>query len=491
MEFFLTLLERFYALIGVTGLLIGGSAALCIVLLFAFLNARLNVFRKAVKQYEKGNFSKALFSIAIVLQRHPTHRQAMLLKARIDVQRGAYKEAEERFFRLIDLKKPGDGIDVFEIKTELLVPLYAQHKLYETYKLCKEILTVSHTNAEALYYMGLIYLGQLSYREAEKILSILIKNRPRHHEALCAAGVAAVQLGAYERAENYIKKSLDIEEKSLSTLLYAGVLFFLERYSQALSILEIRGGDPKYFEKKEQLLFSLRLKAFCAYKLAQYEKAAAQFKKVVSMLDEGADRTPPQHNKIAAYNEFGKFKKPSRTENGSEKRIQNSAIRDYYRLKEVAIEEGKGTLFGRDNASFFTRLLDIEGLSTKTWSALDVGFSLVRGGLYSEAKDFFSEVQKNHPEVLGLNRIIEMIDEKLQEHELGTKKKGGLREVEKSTQKILQKKARSFELWEYVEAWEKTVIRPYHLLRVGGYTARVQLKPSLLVMKDGRFPWQL
>jgi tetratricopeptide (TPR) repeat protein len=490
MEFFLTLLERFYALIGVTGLLIGGSAALCIVLLFAFLNARLNVFRKAVKQYEKGNFGKALFYIAIVLQRHPTYRQAMLLKARIESKHGAYREAEEQFFRLIDLKKPGDGIDVFEIKTELLVPLYAQHKLYETYKLCKEILTVSHTNAEALYYMGLIYLGQLSYREAEKILSILIKNRPRHHEALCAAGVAAAQLGGYERAESYMKKSLDIEKKPLSTLLYAGVLFFLERYSQALLLLDFGGDEPKYYQKKEQLLFSLRLKAFCAYKLTQYEKAAAQFKKIVPMLDEGADSTPPQHNKIATYNDFGKLKKPSRTES-AQTRVQNSAIRDYYRLKEVAIEEGKGTLFGLENASFFTRLLDIEGLSTKTWSTLDVGFSLVRGGLYSEAKAFFQEVQERHPEVLGLKRIIEMIDEKLQEHEIGTKKKEGLREVEKSTQKILQKKARSFELWEYVEAWEKTVIRPYHLLRAGGYTARVQLKPSLLVMKDGRFPWQL
>ncbi len=491
MEFFLTLLYRFYALIGITGLLIGGSAALCVVLFFAFLKARMNAFRKAVKQYEKKNFEKALFYSAIELHRHPSHRQAILLKARIDMQRGAYREAEERFFRLIDLKKPGDGIDVVEIKTELLDSLYAQHKLYAMYKLCKDILAGSHTHAGALYYMGLIYLGQLYYREAEEILSLLIKNRPRHHEALCAAGVAAAQLGEYERAERYMKKSLDIERKPLSTLLYAGIFFFLEKYSQALSLLEFREGDLKYFEKKEQLLFSLRLKAFCQYKRAQYEKAAAQFKKIVSMLDEDTDRTPQQHNKIATYNEFGRFQKISPTETASQSRIQNSAIRDYYRLKEVAIEAGKGTIFGRNNTFFFTRILDIEGLSTKTRAALDVGFSFVKGGLYSEAKAFFQEVHERHPEVLRLKRIIEMIDEKLQEHDLGAKQKEGLREVEKSTKKILQKKARSFELWEYVKAWEKTVIRPYHLLRAGGYTAGVQLKPSLLIMKDGRFPWQV
>jgi hypothetical protein len=491
MEFFLTLLHRFYALIGITGLLIGGSAALCIVLLFVFFNAWLNAYRKAVTQYEKKNFGKARFYIAIELQRHPSHRQATLLKARIDAQRGAYREAEEQFFRLIDLKKPGDGIDVLEIKTELLDSLFAQRKLYDTYNLCKGILAVSHTNARALYYMGLIYLGQLYFREAEEILTLLIKNRPGHQEALCAAGVAAAQRGDYERAEGFMKKSLDIVKKPLYTLLYAGICFFLEKYAQALSLLESSGSDQKYFEKKEQLLFSLRLKAFCQYKRAHYEEAAAQFKKIMSMLYEDAGRTPQQNNKITTYNEFGRFQKTSSIEKEKESSMQNSAIRDYYRLKEVAIEAGKGALFNREKTSFSARLLDIEGLSSKTFTALDVGFSLVSGGHYSDAKAFFQEVQERHPEVIGLKRVVEMINDKVHEDTIGIEQKEGLREVEKSTKKIIQKKARRFELWEYVEAWEKTVIRPYHLLRAGGYTARVQLKPSLLKTKDGRFPWQV
>ena len=492
MEFFITLLYRFYALIGITGLLIGGSAALCIVLLFAFLNVRLNAYQKAVTQYEKKNFGKARFYIAIELQRHPLHRQATLLKARIDVQLGAYREAEEQFFRLIDLKTPGDGIDVLEIKTELLDSLFAQHKLYDTYNLCKEILRVSHTNAGALYYMGLIYIGQLYFREAEEILTLLIKNRPGHHEALCAAGVAAAQLGDYERAESFMKKSLDIVKKPLYTLLYAGISFFLEKYVQALSLLESRESDARHFEIKEQLLFSLRLKAFCQYKHARYEEAAAQFTKVMSMLYEDEGRTPQTHNKITTYNEFGKFQKTSNIEEEKESGVQNSAIRDYYRLKEVAIEAGKGALFNREKTSLSGRLLDIEGLSSKTFTALDVGFSLVKGGRYSEAKAFFQDVQERHPEVLGLKHVVEMIADKIQEEAKGKEgKKQDLREVEKSTKKIIQKKARRFELWEYVEAWEKTVIRPYHLLRAGGYMARVQLKPSLLKTKDGRFPWQV
>jgi tetratricopeptide (TPR) repeat protein len=284
---------------------------------------------------------------------------------------------------------------------------------------------------------------------------------------------------------------LDIEKKPLYILLHEAVLFFLEKYSQALSLLESESDGKRHFQKRAQLIFSLRLRAFCHYRLARYEKASEQFKKVYFTLEEPEVLTPPRQEHTGTYNELGRVQKAPRTENMSEIRVQNDAIRDYYHLKEVSIEAGKGTLFIRGDTSFSTRLLNLEGLSPKTWAALDVGFSLVRGRLYSEAKAFFQEVHERHPEVLGLKRVIEMIDEKTQKDAAGAKQKEGLRGAEKSTKKILEKKARSFELWEYVEAWEKTVVRPYHMVHAAGYTARVQLKPSLLMMKDGRFPWQL
>jgi len=103
---------------------------------------------------------------------------------------------------------------------------------------------------------------------------------------------------------------------------------------------------------------------------------------------------------------------------------------------------------------------------------------------------FFNEIKAQHPEVLGLNRLIGLIDEEIQE-----KPEGGIRNtvfpIERSTKKIISNKKGRFEFWEYIAAWKNTVVRPYQLLSICGFTARKQLSPGVLFRKDGPVSWLL
>jgi len=480
----------FFKYIGLAGVLIGTVGALSILSIFIYFRRRLNPYRRAVKWYEKGHPARAFMFLEVALGKNPANKQALLMKADIQSDRGEYLDAEKSYFRLLDLKEPGDGIDVSEVKLRLIKPLFCQEKLYDTFKLAEKILSNEPSNAEALYYLGLIYLGQLYYREAYKILSYLIKNRTRFHEALFACAVTAVQLKELDAALRYIRRALAVDKDPLYTLVLACIHFFRGTCSECLAALGTISSAEKSFEKKEQYRFYLRLEAFCHYLKGDFDLAVGKFRALYSMQADSFEKKEPVKKGPGIYDEFGRIGKTEVNEEKNRTTTSNSMFQKYYRLKEVSIETGKRDQLIHGSFSWTSTLLDVEGLSDKTWAALNVGFSIVKSGKLEEALGFFKEIKAQHPEVLGLNRLIGLIDEIIQE-----KPEGGIRNkvfpIERSTKKIISNKKGRFELWEYIAAWKNTVVRLYQLLSICGFTARKQLSPGVLFRNDGPVSWLL
>ena len=158
----------------------------------------------------------------------------------------------------------------------------------------------------------------------------------------------------------------------------------------------------------------------------------------------------------------------------------SNLVDEYYKLKEFAIAEGYEIGMRRESIASSSRFLDLEGITSKTRAALDLGFALIRAKKLQEALSFFNELRKTNPEVIGLNKITELIKKKAGDESIKDE-----RVLEKKEKKVSKKK--SYELGEYLALWEKEGIRPYSLVMAAGFSTKKQLSPLLLFSRGGRF----
>jgi tetratricopeptide (TPR) repeat protein len=455
-----------YILIGA-----GSVVILAIVVFFMVLSlkSKINAFRRARRQYEKGRFEKALIPLAIELEKNPGNREALLLKADAEKELERFEDATRDYYHLIRVKEPGDGIDVLTVKKKLLLTLYKQGSLLELHSLCGEILDTESNSPEALYYLSLLYIGQLYFDRAAETLHLLIHNRPLMHEAHFAFGVANIQRGKYTDAVSAFDRALEMSRSYLYLLCSAAAHYFKADYKMCSEVLRNIPQREEVFEKQKQYLFSLKLRAFCNYRLGRYERAVHLLQFRYKLVQRG--ESPAS----GIYNRKGLI------EEGEAASNEDSALTDYYRLREVAAEEGR-----RLPPSMHTNhILDVEGLSRITGAGLDLGFAMIKAGSLQAAFDLFSDMREHHPEVLGLKKIIRLIGEERDRTESVRKDTPHLVRS-KSTERVIRGEGRGYRLWEYMEEWERNAVRPYQLLIIADFTSRKMLSPRVLLSKDKR-----
>jgi len=464
-----------YSYIGLIGLLSGTIVAISGVFVYLFFKKKTNPFNRALKMYAKGNIEKSRVLLRIELNKNPTNRKALHLIADIECQEGDYRNAEKDYYRLLDLKKPGDDIDVQIVRKKLLEPLYRQEKLSETLNMIRQILSLEKTNAISLYYLSLLYLGQLYYKEAEVFLEKLIRNRPEMSQALFAYSVTLAQVHNFENSLQYMKKVMEIEEKPLYRLCLAVIYYLNRNYSISRDTLTQIKKAERVFSSKQYLLF-LRLDAFVNYMLGSYIEAGRKFKNLYEYYNKGEPDKNILVGDAGIYNEFGKKKNISAIKPVQDKKT-SSIFKEYFELKEIALEQNGALRFKQSEELSSSRFLGIEGLTSQTWAAMDYGFAMIKCGELEKAHNFFLSLKKEYPEIIGLKGFLQLISEKI---EVAHNKMEHFNNISNLTEKVISRGKRKYELWEYIARWEKDSIRPYHLLIAGGFTTRKQLNPALL-----------
>jgi len=447
-----------YVLIGAGSVVI---LSIMVFLIVLSLRSRINPLRRAKRQFERARYERALASIAIALKKSPENREALLLRADAETALQRYKDAASDYYRLINLKKPGDGIDTLDIKQKLLLPLYRAESLLELHTLCREILKTERTSPEALYYLGLLYIGQMYYDEARKKLDAVVRNRPNMGEAHFTLGVVYCQIGRFEEALQAFARAIDLDNRALYQVCCAATHFFKGDYRRSLEILKTVPQHEEAFEKTGQFQFALKLKAFCNCRLGRHDHALPLLQVMYNL------RQQKVHHGVKLYNRDGRVKPNSSEFNG------------YYRLKEVAAEEGKVQW----PAKHTHHILDLEGLSRVTEPAIDLGFAMVQAGSLDTASNLLTRIREEHPEVIGLGRIVDLIEEE-QERLHSAQCDDPSRWRSKSTERVVRGKGSGYRLWEYLDEWERHAVRPFQLLIISDLTARRMLSPHVLFGHD-------
>lgn len=478
-DFFL----KVYRTVGLQGLGIGLVIVIAAVWVSIFLRRKLNPFRRAEIFFQAGNLKKAFSFLLLELEKNPKNKQALLMRADIHNERGEYRDAERWYYRLIDLKKPGDGIDVFEVKKRLLKPLYYQQRLLDLFNLSRELLRLEKNCPPALYYLGLLYMGQLYYREAKTILERLVAVRPGMHEALFASAVALLQLNEAEAAMLSLRRAIEVEREVLYDLVLSFANYQMGYYTESRNILAAMNPQIGKFDTERQYLFALRLSAFCNMKLGMWDDAVKLFGELYEIIGERKKgRTPwgVSKEEIILYNEFGRKREEKKREEKPQDDKEGSVAGEYYRLKEFLIEERRDSSVARESLASTTRFLDVEGLSSETWAAVDLGLAMVKAGRLDKAIEFFDDLKNSHPEVIGLKRFTDLI--RKQKSTGGEKPAGGQYEMGKS-----KHGSKRVALDDYLELWESGGMRPYGLLLIAEFSTKKQLSPLIMFTRSGKF----
>jgi tetratricopeptide (TPR) repeat protein len=466
----------------------GSVIILSIAIFFIVLSIkrRVNPLIRALRQFEKGRYEQSLVGVTIELERNPDNRVALLLRADAESALGRFPDAARDYYRLIHQKKPGDGIDVLEVKKKLLLPLYNEENLLELHNMCVEIQKSEPNCPEAMYYLGLLFLGQMYYDRAAEQLGALVRNRPHMHDAYFALGLAQCQGGKYDEALGAMTKAAELETSQLYHLCSAAISYLKGDFRRCLELLRVVPHREDAFENRKQYLFSIRLRAFGNYRLGRYERALHTLQVMHNLRwgvgiqsntlydRNGTLRTPSPKN-IEQKNTVPVGIDPGDVEPETTK---ESALSGYYRLKEVAAEEGRLSSSLKDPL----RILDLVGLSPLTESAIGLGFAMIRAGNPGAASELLKQLRNEHPELLGLGRIIQLIDEELERTE-NTREDKPSSLSQNSTQRVVRGGGKGYRLWEYIEAWEESAVRPYQLLIMAGLTSRKMLSPGVLLSK--------
>ncbi|MFW6181259.1 MAG: hypothetical protein ACOC8N_05875 [Spirochaetota bacterium] len=527
--------QRLFSQQGESAVLLGAGAAgvmaLIVLAVLLALKKRLHPYRRALRLRERGDLSGAIGQLALAREDRETGTQSLLLKADLEVETGAWEEAVRDYYRLIRMKTPGDGLDLLEVKKKLLQPLYRLEHLLELIRMCREVLGSEKKNPEALYYLGLVYLGQLYAGEACRILEEVVGARPRMHQALFALAVAHALERRYGPAAGCLARARAIENLPIYGLVHAGIRYLEGGYRDAVGVLETLPGVESGYRFKKQYHLYLRVRALCTFRLgdsAEAERDLGSLYRELRALRPAASAPGPEpvdHSgwglsltgAAGVYNEFGRkgtqrlagqppasgsgraggtahwSTGPGRTGDstggprGSDAGRENR-WKDYYRLKELALEEGRTHLVRVPPSP--GRMLDIEGLTEASRVALGLVFAPARQARYSAALGALEGIREDHPEVTGLRKLKEALREEeriARGNEMDPGLKPGRTDGSLHEDSPRRDAGRRFRLEDYLRAWENDALRPYHLAAASGLLSRKRVNPGALFRRDGQF----
>ena len=480
--FIADLYSEYYSFLILTGV---GIFFIIGIFIFISVRQRVNLYKRAVRNYNRGRKQRALLLLAIEVGKNPTNRRAILLRADIENELGLHSLAEKDYKKLLALKIPGDEINPLEIKKRLLESLFEQKKQLEVFMLAEEILSEKRLDTDALYYLGAVYTEQMKFADAEKILRYVVENRPGMARAFFMLSLVELQMGFYSKAIEHIKKAQlklrSTEDNPDYYLVETSLHFFQKNYSEALKLLDMLKARNPYPLISKKNLFLMRLEGFCNYFLGNLDRAAHVLNRIYRKLS-GYGTGGRKPAGISSY--------PGRVYSVDGRKSvfrKDNYLNEYFRLKEVLTDSG--LYLNPDSASIFsgTGLLGVEGLTYTTWAALDYAFCLVKKRNYKEAAKFLTAVKDDHPEVIGLRNLVELIVEKAEEKEEFLESGGKGEDIpRKISERVIRRAGRRYDLWEYLEEWEKNAIRPFHVFALMGLVPKRQLNPILLFRVMGK-----
>lgn len=204
--------------------------------------------RKAEMLFEEDKVNQALDIVNSVLERKKEFVPAMYLKSKVLRRQRQYILAIAEANNI--LRNGGFQRFVSELDIHfLLADLYNKQQLYhkeiDEYKI---ILNISPTDITANHMLGLHYYNTKKYREARDLLIRALTGNAQLADCYMPLGIACYHLSEYQRAEEYLLKTIEVLPSPPAEAYYfLGLIYRSKRDNDsAIKMFDQARRDPNY-----------------------------------------------------------------------------------------------------------------------------------------------------------------------------------------------------------------------------------------------------
>ena len=178
------------------------------------------IFAAGVAHYQAGRLADAEAACGEVLNRNPTHSEALHLYGVVAAQAGKFSQAVDCFQKVLRTQP-----DHAEVLSNLGNALRKQSRLAEAIECLQHALRIKPEFPEALYNLGLAFQEQGKDNDAISRFAEALRLRPAYPEALCSLGLALQEQGKLNDAIIRYTDALRVRPDYLEALYRLGVLF--------------------------------------------------------------------------------------------------------------------------------------------------------------------------------------------------------------------------------------------------------------------------
>ena len=238
---------------------------------FFYFVPKKDSVNKGDKFLKTGNFDEALLEYNKAIQKKPDNYEAHYKLANLYMQKNILVKAEEHLSRVVEIDKYSEKMNKLSILRDLGEAQFKITKHREALFTFKKLLDLSGKDYDSYQYMGLIYAGQLTYKEAIDYLIKAVKLKPNDVNSKINISLCYMQMDKTENAINILKEVLKSVPDNLNVKFYLGVILFQNRAFK--ETIEALFDVMKRSHEEEKKHYSFRLIAISYYYLNKIDKS--------------------------------------------------------------------------------------------------------------------------------------------------------------------------------------------------------------------------
>jgi tetratricopeptide (TPR) repeat protein len=245
--------------------------------------------KKAEEFLEQGDLGRASDLIKAILDKKKDYVPARYLRAQILIKQKQYLMAISELNSILAIPEYSKHIKELDIHYQLAF-LYSETKSWqkeiEEYKI---ILTYNPDDVRANHRLGHALYRQGDYKKVKDMLIRAVTLDPNLHDCFLPLGISCFQISDYEKAEQYLLKSLSSAGENVEAHYYLGLIYKMKKdHTSALKMFEYAKKDRHYYVK-------------CLFKIGEIHFEAEEFDIVIDELEQGLNHLKKNDEESHAY----------------------------------------------------------------------------------------------------------------------------------------------------------------------------------------------
>ncbi|MFW6365235.1 MAG: tetratricopeptide repeat protein [Spirochaetota bacterium] len=248
---------------------------------FFYLAPKLDPKNRAEQFLMTDRYDDAIVEYKKILEHRPHDPVALYRLANVYIKVGENDKAVESLETIVEAGNYSYEVDQLDVKRKLGKLYYLRDEIEKTFDIFFNLLSSYPGDADSMYHVAFIALGQEEYGFAQRYFDRLCKSNDVDYETFFGAGMCAYQNQKINECVDYFKKALD--KKNDSKIVILAMAFSLWRKREYSKALGFASKLVAISDEIEVRYIALRLEAILNVHLKKYDTAVKKLEEVLDL----------------------------------------------------------------------------------------------------------------------------------------------------------------------------------------------------------------